>query len=33
LIFENKREKYPIEISRPLAELVQKVDLRSSAEL
>ena len=32
LIQLNKNEKYPVEISRPLAELAQKVDLRSSAE-
>lgn len=32
LIQLNESEKYPVEISKPLAELAQKVDLRSSAE-
>ncbi len=32
LIQLDESEKYPVEISRPLAELAQKVDLRSSAE-
>lgn len=32
LIQLNESEKYPVEISKPLAELAQKVDLRSRAE-
>jgi len=32
LIQLNESEKYPVEISRPLAELAKKVDLRGSAE-
>lgn len=32
LVQLNKSEKYPVEISRPLVELAQKVDLRSSVE-
>ncbi len=32
LIHSNESEKYPVEISRPLTELAQTVDLKSRAE-